>query len=194
MVRLSILGFLQVRPMSGYEIDKQISESSNFFWQVKQSQIYAELREMEEDEYIQGKIVNQVNRPNKKIYSLTKKGEELLITLVNTYAKKKQQQPTRIPFLLTIFFGYLVDKENKEIFFNNLINDAISVKKRITIQKNMISELKHVSESEKCFWNKVIDFGMEYYSLVEKWSTEFAKELDVPSSNKNHNEKHKSKN
>ncbi len=74
----AILGFLQYRPLSGYDLKERFDLSVQHFWPADQSQIYRTLAKLDEQGYTRVKVVEQENRPDRKVYSITKAGREEL--------------------------------------------------------------------------------------------------------------------
>ncbi len=74
----TILATLGNDSFSGYDLWKKFSECSNHYWQASQQQIYRELTKLEAQGAIASELVPQENRPNKKLYRITKEGKEIL--------------------------------------------------------------------------------------------------------------------
>ena len=74
-----ILGLLSFGETSGYDL-KQMADSSVAFFYASpaRSQIYTELRRLAGHGYATEREVEQDNRPDKRIYSITESGEEAL--------------------------------------------------------------------------------------------------------------------
>lgn len=71
-----LLGLLHSRPMTGYDLTKIFNESLNFFWHAQMSQIYRDLGTLEKKGFVESEIEEQHGKPDKKIYSITPKGNE----------------------------------------------------------------------------------------------------------------------
>jgi len=69
-----LISLLSTKPMTGYDLTLRI----NRFWQSTHSAIYPLLSELEEKGYVKFEEKKQFDKPDKKIYSLTDKGMELL--------------------------------------------------------------------------------------------------------------------
>lgn len=70
----AILVCLTERPMTGYELAKTFDSSIGFFWRASHQQIYRELQQLRVEGLVDSKDVIQTDRPNKTIYTITKKG------------------------------------------------------------------------------------------------------------------------
>lgn len=70
-----LLSLLAFTDMSGYDLMLQIQP----FWPAKHSQIYPLLAQLEKDGYVRFEAISQSDKPDKKVYSLTPKGNEALL-------------------------------------------------------------------------------------------------------------------
>ena len=70
----AILGFLNSRPMTGYELKKIFDTSVRHFWPADQSQIYRTLSRLSERGWAEMEIIKQSERPDRKVYRLTPRG------------------------------------------------------------------------------------------------------------------------
>ncbi|MBD2655455.1 MULTISPECIES: PadR family transcriptional regulator [Synechocystis] len=76
----TILAFLSRQPLSGYEVAKEFAEGfGGCFWKASQQQVYAELSKLEKQDRVIYEAIPQPGRLDKKIYSITAKGQEELI-------------------------------------------------------------------------------------------------------------------
>lgn len=97
-----ILGFLSQWPeTTGYELKKEFDTSMNMIWFSHLSQIYPELNKLEKDELVQSKVIKQEGKPDKKTYTITKKGMKELKSWVS---KQPETPKIKDSFLMQIFF------------------------------------------------------------------------------------------
>jgi PadR family transcriptional regulator, regulatory protein AphA len=73
-IRYSILGFLDWKPLSGYDLKKMISKSDLFYWSGNNNQIYTSLIQLHKDDLVTLQVEYQESLPARKIYSITEKG------------------------------------------------------------------------------------------------------------------------
>ena len=76
---------------SGYELAKRMDISVANFWHALPTQIYAELRRLEEAGLVRGREVAQQGRPNKRLFSLTDDGRTALVEFT-----RRSPRPTAI--------------------------------------------------------------------------------------------------
>ncbi len=102
----ALLTALHEAPCSGYDLAKKFDGTVGFFWSASHQQIYRELTKLEEQAYISAVVVQQSNRPDKKVYEVTETGKDYLrewIAQPSTVAAIKDD------LLVKLFAGNLVD-------------------------------------------------------------------------------------
>jgi DNA-binding PadR family transcriptional regulator len=102
----ALLAALHNSDCSGYDLAKKFDGSVGFFWSASHQQIYRELTKLEEQSYIAAQVVQQANRPDKKVYALTEAGQN--------YLRDWIAQPSMVPaikdeLLVKLFAGDLVE-------------------------------------------------------------------------------------
>ena len=100
-LRYGILGFLSKWEATGYDIKKEFDDFMSIFWHCHLSQIYPELAKMEQEQLITSQLIEQSGKPDKKMYSITKLGEQALLQWLLT-----PPEPPKIKdaFLMQTFF------------------------------------------------------------------------------------------
>ncbi len=74
MLKYILLGLLEYRPMSGYDLESWISVSAGNFWHAKLSQIYTTLKSLEASQHVVSHIEPQEGRPDRRVYQITEAG------------------------------------------------------------------------------------------------------------------------
>jgi PadR family transcriptional regulator, regulatory protein AphA len=75
-LRYALLAILRVGPLSGYDLQKQFSQSVGHVWHAPDSQIYPELRKMETLGLIEGEEQTRGERGTRRVYHVTEAGDE----------------------------------------------------------------------------------------------------------------------
>ncbi len=104
----ALLGFLNYKPMTGYELKQVFDSTVHFLWNAELSQIYPALKTMERDGLLTMHIEPQQDRPNRKVYEITELGHQALVDWM--------EEPTDLPimkdaFLIKMFFGAVLDPD-----------------------------------------------------------------------------------
>lgn len=74
-LRHALLAVLTAEPMTGYDLVKYFDGTVAFVWSAPHSQIYTELRKMEHEGLLDGKLVARGERAEKRLFSITAGGE-----------------------------------------------------------------------------------------------------------------------
>jgi PadR family transcriptional regulator AphA len=108
-LEFAVLGFLNYHPYTGYDLKKIFDNSVQHFWHADQSQIYRTLARLTRQGYVQMKKVPQEDRPDRKVYTITKAGRtELLKWLA---APPPQGEPHSASLVQVFFAGKLSDDQ-----------------------------------------------------------------------------------
>lgn len=75
-LRLALLAILTSDPMTGYDLVKYFDGTVAYFWNAPHSQIYPELRRMEEAGLVTATTVSRGERATKRVYQITEAGIE----------------------------------------------------------------------------------------------------------------------
>ena len=78
----ALLVALSERPGSGLELAGRFEKSIGFFWHATHQQIYRVLGRMETDGWLSVETVAQSGRPDRKVYSVSGTGAQVLAYLV----------------------------------------------------------------------------------------------------------------
>lgn len=105
-LRYALLGFLNLSPMTGYDLKKQLDRSTQNFWHAGLNQIYPTLKKMEDEGWITSVVEPQDARPDRVLYHMGETGrQEMMEWLAQPLAELPRG---RHAGLLKLFFaGYL---------------------------------------------------------------------------------------
>jgi len=121
-LRHAILGFLSVRPMSGYDLKRTFDQSVRHFWSADQAAIYRMLSELEADGLVAHERIAQETRPDRKLFHATASG---LSALDEWLTASAPAVPRREPLLVKLFFsGRLTSDEVQGLLRDEL--DAVN--------------------------------------------------------------------
>src|ERR671916_1234937 len=103
----AILGLLSREDLSGYDLTQRMAGRVGYFWSAKHSQIYPELAKLEDGGYVTHSVVEQRERPDKKVYEITTEG---LDALKEWAIQPPVPRPTRDELTLKTYSVWLADK------------------------------------------------------------------------------------
>ena len=98
----AILGFVNERPRSGYDLKKAFDSSVAHFWPASMSQIYRTLDRLTGAGLVELQLIQQDGKPNRKVYHITEAG---LSQLRNWLATPLPLTPWREAFLIQFFWA-----------------------------------------------------------------------------------------
>ena len=110
----AILGFLNYRPFSGYDLKKIFDTSVQHFWPADQAQIYRTLNRLGDNGWAEMEIIEQINRPDRKVYFITAAGREELrqwLAVPQPFGEGRSA-----PLVQVFFAGQLPDDEVLVLF------------------------------------------------------------------------------
>lgn len=165
----TILATLGDKSYSGYDLWKQFSQTSSYYWQASQQQIYRELGKLEQNGAINSQILPQEGRPDKKLYRITEKGIEILKSWL---VEPAEPMAIREELLVKIIAAELVPKSVilQEIERHRQIHaQQLSVYKEIEQQK--FSDVSQLTFKQKCFY-VTLRCGIRYESYRIAWCEE----------------------
>lgn len=173
-LKFAILGFLDMMPLSGYDLKKMFDATVKFFWSATHTQIYRTLNQMLDEKLVDQEIVQQTYHPNKKLYHITPDGEKELLRWLVTAV---DIPPVRHKLLVKITLADRIDTEK----IIDLLNDYCGkLRERLSLYKSKnvhINEEYARSEREKFLWDAVLDNGFASYECELKWAEETAEGL-----------------
>ena len=99
----AILGLLTLGPGSGYELGSLAERTVQMFWPVTRPHIYSELSKLEHLGHVTSMEVEQRGAPDKRVYSVTERGERRLDAWPRD--PDPEVQRARHPLLIKLFFA-----------------------------------------------------------------------------------------
>ena len=104
----AILGLLAREALSGYDLTQRMKGRVGYFWSARHSQIYPELVRLEDGGFVTHSVVEQRDRPDKKVHVITDAGLEALKDWVT---QPPPEKPTRDELTLKAYSAWLADEE-----------------------------------------------------------------------------------
>jgi len=131
----AILGFLNQRPYSGYDLKKTFDSTVRHFWAADQSQIYRTLARMNKKKWVEIEIVRQESRPDRKEYHIAQAGRDELRRWLTT---PLPPEPNRSAEMIQVFFaGQLSNEEALAIFERVAVQMQIGLAQYAQVPRNI---------------------------------------------------------
>jgi DNA-binding PadR family transcriptional regulator len=154
----SLLGFLHQGPMTGWDLAQGVEGSIGNFWNVTRSQVYRELRTLEEHGLAEaGETGARERRP----HTITDAGRRAFARWI---AREPGQDIIRSPLLLTIFFGAHLDPAVLLRFLS--LHRALH-QQELAHYEALHEALQGIAEHE--FSVYALRYGIEHERAVLRW-------------------------
>ena len=98
-LKFVLLTLLQQEPQTGYKIVQSFDSAIGYFWSASHQQVYRELAKLSDDGHVTANLIKQTDKPDKKIYSISKTGVNALTEWLESPAKKTS---TKDPLLVKL--------------------------------------------------------------------------------------------
>src|SRR3990167_4744613 len=105
--QFAVLGCLNIRPMSAYEVKQFMAQSTQYFWMEHEAQLYPTLKKLTADKLVHAKEEAAQKGGMRVVYKITAKGLTVFRDWLN---QETENAPYRNEFLLKLFFGNEMDK------------------------------------------------------------------------------------
>ena len=154
----ALLGLLMAQPKHGYELYQEFSRELGRVWEIGQSQLYAQLKQLEEAGLVSVQTEPQLSRPARKVYRLTPQGRVTFEEWVH--------QPTA--YLRTIRVEFLA----RLYFFNRLSLTGLEqlVAEQVAVCQAQVERFERLAaETEDSFQCYVLEFRRGQLEAVIRW-------------------------
>ena len=169
-----LLGLLTIEPMSGYDLGLTIRASVGHFWNESYGQIYPNLRKLANDGFVSCKTERQNGKPDRRIYSITKKGRE---RLTEWLAVPPQPEIPRNEMLLKLFFG---EQVATQILIGYVERMAEECRAQLELlergEREEIDKNQHYPGAP--YWRMAVHFGQIEMKAHLRWAEETLTELN----------------
>lgn len=167
MTEFIVLGCLSIKNMTGYEIKKLMSYSTNFFSQISYGSIYPILKKFEE----QGLVVSFEDIDNgrfKKVYQITDEGLRVLVDWLNEPLKSFT---FKYETLLRVFFAHNIPEDA----LIHIIQDHLE--QIHSIAKALDDVALGPGKTADKYQLYTMRFGQDFYKFLIKWWSNLLREI-----------------
>ena len=175
-LRYAMLGFIDMMPLTGYDLKKLFNSSVKYYWTATHSQIYRTLDEMKKSRLIREEYIPQADLPDKKLYHITEKGK---LALHQWAAQPADIPPVRHALLVQLSWA---DRLNTDEIAGLLREYAEKLKDRLALyadesQHRFIAMAR--TPREQYLWEAVLQNGIHAYRAELQWTEETIRGLEA---------------
>jgi len=169
----ALLGLLDHKPMTGYDLKRIFDDPMGFFWVAQMSQIYRELNKLEEKGLVKSEIVPQEKRPDRKVYQLTKEGKKIFLDWLNKFPDQLSQT-SRSQFLMRIFFSSQIKLDELAFQIKRYKKEK---EEKLRYLDKVEQWIKDYTREKKCkddifYWNLIAKKGYKNIAAGMEWADE----------------------
>lgn len=164
-INLIILGYLQNKEKSAYEMVKEFDKWNITKWlKISTPSIYKNTIKLRDNGYLNSRTVKEGEMPEKTLYSMNEKGKLYFNQLM-------EESSNHIGNIYLDFNAFLVNIENlpeekRKEYIENFKNKAEERRAFVESVYNHEKQYKERSGSEFL----ILDLYNEFYNVLEKWS------------------------
>jgi len=179
-----LLGLLTIQSMSGYDLGQTIRGSVGHFWNESYGQIYPNLKMLARDGFVKFKTERQKSKPDRNIYSITKKGQD---RLAKWLAVPPQPEIPRNELLLKIFFGVQTSPEILIGYVELMLkNERAALQELTRIEQEVLAQNPQFPDVP--YWKMAARFGQFELDAHVRWAEETLAELNTMARNQRSHE------
>jgi DNA-binding PadR family transcriptional regulator len=166
-----ILGFLNYRPMSGYDLMKAFDQSLRHFWYAQTSQIYRELEAMTQSGWIRTEEESQRGHMVKTVYAITDAGRDEFFAWLRE--RPKERTGSKNPFLLRLFFQSSAgeDSVRELVEARKARAESLATELRAVIANVIPARREQAKDELTAFcWTQAAEYGLAQYEAEVRWA------------------------
>jgi PadR family transcriptional regulator, regulatory protein AphA len=173
-IQYAILGLLNWKPFSGYDLKKIITDSDLFYWSGTNNQIYYSLVELHNQGLVDLTVELQQSLPARKIYSITEQGQARLREMS---LHDPEPQEFRNNFLIQLAWtDQLSDDEMDDLLGKYELEVEVRIKMHVE-QMNRTHNTPERTGREKLIWYRIYENILETYQNELTWTRSLRAEL-----------------
>jgi PadR family transcriptional regulator, regulatory protein AphA len=165
----AILGFLSYKPLSGYDLKKIFDNSVQHFWSADQGQIYRTLARLADQGWAEIEVVEQSQRPDRKVYHLPPTGRE---ELHRWLAGPVPSHESRSASLIQVFFAGQLSDEQLLVKFEQVAAFSRAILATYQQIPAVIGSYtqEFASPREAFCWNLTLELGIRSVQAQLDWA------------------------
>jgi DNA-binding PadR family transcriptional regulator len=163
----SLLGYLDLGPMTGWDLDQWVRVSIGNFWNVTRSQIYRELRTLTEQGYVKAGTTGPRDRVP---YAITSAGQKAFKKWI---AQPPPPDVIRSRLLLTVFFAHHLPPGRLQ-----QIIDEERQRHQANLDRYLALEPQLAADPSQRFPLATLRYGLRYERATLEWLDELEQLVD----------------
>lgn len=174
MLKYALLGFLNYRSLSGYDLKRVMDSSTAHFWNADLSQIYKTLKALEAGGLITSAVETQDQRPDRRVYTITESGRADLDVWL--HSRQLEMTPLKESLLLKLFFSARLSRD--ELLTELYIQRQLHLTKLERYQTQTLEDIEQnaafigATSRDALLWDATRRAGVLYEEMYVRWLDE----------------------
>jgi PadR family transcriptional regulator, regulatory protein AphA len=172
----AILGFLNYGAFSGYDLKKAFDASISHFWPANQSQIYRTLARLSEQGWVTMDVVEQDERPDRKVYHITEDGKAALQHWLSVPLPFETERSAP---LIQIFFS--AQRDNAAVLAvlrQHVEAFRVRLAQFESIPRQAEAYIQQINSARDAFfWTLTLDYGVRVNRAKLAWVEETIRQI-----------------
>lgn len=174
-LRHTILAMLETGEGTGYGIAKKFQGTFGFFWSASHQQVYQELAKLAKDKLVEFNSIEQIGKPDKKVYRITPIGHKELTRWIE---KHMDLPKIKDELMVKMVVGHLVPP--------SILRDQINRQRDLHVKKleglkqfaeESFGDTEEISPKEKLKYY-TLKRGIQNHESWLQWAEEVEQVLD----------------
>lgn len=164
-VVLGILGVLDPKPLSGYDIKQLVDGTISHFWSESFGQIYPVLKQLASDKLIRARVTKASGR-KRIVYTITAEGKKRVGAWLE---KPPERGPHRDELILKLFFGSMTEIP---VLIQHLQGHRDRAKSMVEQYAGWLKQLEGQNEGYTAFQVMTLRGGVAMGKAFVQWADE----------------------
>ncbi len=170
-IDILILAHLAMKPYHGYELKRDVESVGGT---LNNNQLYPKLRQFEDMGAITREVQRQQGRPDRHIYRITDRGEEILQTMLQDFPPELAGNSEE--FLTRVGFFHLIEPDARRII---LTRRQAAVQEDLRQMQQFQAMVEHELHSLQAHYSlSTLRFRQQLLQLELDWIATLLKELE----------------
>ncbi|HTX72320.1 MAG TPA: PadR family transcriptional regulator [Rectinemataceae bacterium] len=178
--KYAVLGMVEQKPMSGYDIRKFAAQSVAHFWKEDYSHIYPTLKLLLDEGLVDKREELAEAGPARNVYSINPEGRKALAA----WLQEEPNPPNlRIEILLKVFLGAAAKPGSLEPMLERQIQACVeSIAQLGAVESHLLEEIERGGKRGRHarFQLMTLRYGKSYYEGFAAWCRAALEELRAP--------------
>lgn len=180
MLKFGLLGFLNYRSLTGYDLKRIIDTSTTNFWHADLSQIYKTLKALEAEGAITSQLEPQEERPDRRVYTITDQGRAALQHWLSS--PLMETSPLKETLLFKLFFSG--NQDPTQILTQLRLQRGLHIQKLAQYQQQTLADIEDnaafigASPQDALLWDATRRAGVLYEEMYIRWLDETIDRLE----------------